>query len=980
MNPPSKYKAFISYKHSEVGRLHAVALEKGLKRYAKPALKLPIKIFRDEKHMVPDNDLSALITKGLGQSEYLIFIAERGAADSTWCQEELEYWCGELNRKDRLIIIHVDDSIVLDIGNKKIDWEKTNALPSLLKKYIPFIPFYVDLHWAKNKDELVLEHGQYKSVINLVSAKLRGVAPEELNDEELKVYRRNVRLRNWAIGVLSILLLVSVFASVFALRKQNEAFESAEEAKLSARIAQDSTIAAQIQRMLAMKARGDAERQRDTAQLERNNALIAQREAEEQRDTAELERKRAIRQANISEARRLSFLSIERGVDKSFTEALLLAYKAYETVNSPRPEIIYRAFYSLFANQSESGIILNTGALEEFVEQVWYIVFAPDSQSFIIPLDNQVNLFDLKGRLLADIREITSPGGIFIPQPKPYQFEELSVLQSATFSPDSRYILTTSKYGTVRLWDVKGKLMTEFIGHNNMINSASFSPDGQYILTASQDGHALVWDLEGKLLADLDKHEGPVRMAVFSPNGRYILTASHDGTAGLWSLQGNLMHRLEGHISWVTTATFSHDNRHILTSSMDGTAKVWDLEGNLEGTLEGNLDADLEQRGYWGCDAIFSLDGRKILTSTLDPRDPVPRIWDVKGVLLAELKGHQEQINWTAFSPDGNRVLTSSIDGTAKVWDLKGKMLADLIDHAEAVYSVVFSPDGKHILTASADNTAKLWDLNGNLLGTMIRHTASVNHAQFSPDGNTILTSSSDKTVRQWQVTSIPYMKLSENIQVRHAALSPDGESILTTTEDGRAILWDRTGKAKDTLNSSGGMIRSAVFSPLGSNILTTSENGTAVLWNTDGQLKIKFPGSSQSGDIAVFSPDGQSVVTVSPDNVKRWNLKGRLLAQSNWSPGLFQSVGFTPEGDDFFVASHTLVFYDSSLNFSHWGWMDNPQSASYSSDGRMVIILMKDGSTQLMDKDFRELPNPLKGYSGQVVSAVFSKDNSTLR
>ncbi|GEM_PF-2897987 len=39
-----EYKAFISYRHSENGRRHAVALETALKRYAKPTLARPMKI------------------------------------------------------------------------------------------------------------------------------------------------------------------------------------------------------------------------------------------------------------------------------------------------------------------------------------------------------------------------------------------------------------------------------------------------------------------------------------------------------------------------------------------------------------------------------------------------------------------------------------------------------------------------------------------------------------------------------------------------------------------------------------------------------------------------------------------------------------------------------------------------------------------------------------------------------------------------
>jgi len=108
----------------------------------------------------------------------LIFVAEKGAAESKWCGDELEYWCGTLGRIDHLIILHVSDSIHLDTINNKVDWKKTEALPALLGKYISSIPLYVDVHQLQKPNELTLEHPQYKSNINLISAKLRGVAPE----------------------------------------------------------------------------------------------------------------------------------------------------------------------------------------------------------------------------------------------------------------------------------------------------------------------------------------------------------------------------------------------------------------------------------------------------------------------------------------------------------------------------------------------------------------------------------------------------------------------------------------------------------------------------------------------------------------------------------------------------------------------------------------------------------------------------------
>jgi hypothetical protein len=108
-----KYKAFISYRHSENGRRHAVALETALKRYAKPTLARPMPIFRDEKHMKPDISLPKLIREGLENSEYLIFLAERPRRSRSGAARNWNIWCGKLHRTDRLIIALIDDDIAL---------------------------------------------------------------------------------------------------------------------------------------------------------------------------------------------------------------------------------------------------------------------------------------------------------------------------------------------------------------------------------------------------------------------------------------------------------------------------------------------------------------------------------------------------------------------------------------------------------------------------------------------------------------------------------------------------------------------------------------------------------------------------------------------------------------------------------------------------------------------------------------------------
>ncbi len=98
----------------------------------------------------------------------------------------------------------------------------------------------------------------------------------------------------------------------------------------------------------------------------------------------------------------------------------------------------------------------------------------------------------------------------------------------------------------------------------------------------------------------------------------------------------------------------------------------------------------------------------------------------------AQFKGHQGRLYSANFSPDGQRIVTASSDGTAKVWDAKGNLLANLKEHKNEVTSAVFSPDGQRIVTASSDSTAKVWDTKGNLLADLTGHYAYVQIAAIA--------------------------------------------------------------------------------------------------------------------------------------------------------------------------------------------------------------------------------------------------------
>ncbi|MFN6008488.1 MAG: TIR domain-containing protein, partial [Paracoccaceae bacterium] len=111
---------------------------------------------------------------------------------------------------------------------------------------------------------------------------------------------------------------------------------------------------------------------------------------------------------------------------------------------------------------------------------------------------------------------------------------------------------------------------------------------------------------------------------------------------------------------------------------------------------------------------------------------------------LERLEGHLGTVLTVAFSPDGLRLATGSLDSTARVWDLAtGREVVRLEGHGELVSSVAFSPDGKLIATGSWDKTARVWDLaTGAEVLRLEGHGDLVNNVAFSPDGQRLATGS----------------------------------------------------------------------------------------------------------------------------------------------------------------------------------------------------------------------------------------------
>ena len=97
------YKAFISYNHSaEEG--FAEPLQEAMEKLAKPwGKRRARRIMLDEKAMAAGASLSDAFEEKLASSEWLVMLASPEAAQSPWCNDEIEYWA-EHKSMDNVII------------------------------------------------------------------------------------------------------------------------------------------------------------------------------------------------------------------------------------------------------------------------------------------------------------------------------------------------------------------------------------------------------------------------------------------------------------------------------------------------------------------------------------------------------------------------------------------------------------------------------------------------------------------------------------------------------------------------------------------------------------------------------------------------------------------------------------------------------------------------------------------------------------
>jgi len=542
------------------------------------------------------------------------------------------------------------------------------------------------------------------------------------------------------------------------------------------------------------------------------------------------------------------------------------------------------------------------------------------------------------------------------------------------FSPDGLRLASASWDHNVQLWDlVTGQMIRLFRGHTDQATSVAFSPDGQCIASTSADKTVKMWDVvTGREIRTLRGHGDRVESVAFSPDGRRLASASWDTTVKIWDADtGQEIRTLRGHADGVESVTFSGDGRRLASASDDKTVRVWDATTGQEMLiLRGHSEAVRS--------VAFSPDGRRLVSAS---RDQTVKLWEADTGQEALTLWRGSEVCWSvAFSPDGQRLAamtgTSVTAGqhppgtaavTVTIWDATPleephgrQILLTLSGHTQGVRSVAFSRNGQKLASASLDRTVKICDAaTGQVTLTFRGHTRGVNRVAFHP-GDKRLASSSGRSVRVWDAITGQelFSPQREPTAFTQVAYSPDGQQLAAANLGGKVIVWDAdTGQEVYTLVAANPISRVA-FSPDGQRMASDEWHQRIKIWNLKTRKELfTLPGHTTAVKDLVFSPDGQLLASAGEDGtVKIWDVTTAKEVRTIYAHGdVVTGVAFSPDGRYLASASsdRTLKFWNPTtgeLVRILYGHREGVNCVAFSPDGQRVASGSEDGLVIVWD------------------------------
>jgi len=617
----------------------------------------------------------------------------------------------------------------------------------------------------------------------------------------------------------------------------------------------------------------------------------------------------------------------------------------------------------------------------------------------------------------------------WLPLPKPLEIIQAhtSGVTQLVLAPDMRRLLSTSKDGSVAIWQLdtlhlmdtaRGEAAplgadistspspftdrsdkthpTQHVNPRDKpwlrwnskspVLDAAWSSDGERIVFGDSEGVVHVYALKNpKTSLAKFHHQNAVLHVSFHPDTDRVLSASEDGTACIWSVSDPDAHPIRlPHEHRVLKAEFDQGGTRVLTLCRDGTAQIWSA-------TFGTPLSPAFRHASRVVDGLFLNRHDAVLSASWDG---LANLWSADSETALLSLPHSTWVNVLTVNTEETHVFTGNQNGVIQAWPLP----VDIdnispraipqplweVRHEHAATALTIAPNGQRGLSGSRDGSVQIWDLrSGSAVCHPLQHSHAVSAALFVADGRGVAVGTSDGQIHLWRVHPIRNQSTFCAVPgIQQAGWMSEGQHIWTLDNRDQVGRFSITDGYWELLVPPRSRRTLVSISQDGSQMLLGHRDGLAWIHHAQSGKQVAGPIVHHRGYAAAkFLTQSRHVVTASWDSTARvWELTNGLPVSPRLEHGdTVSSVAIAPDESQFITGS-----FDGKLRL--WRFPDGkllgispPQGealldVAWSPDGSTLATASDNWTARLWDPKTFQPKGPVLRHRSDVMRVVFAK------
>ncbi len=269
------------------------------------------------------------------------------------------------------------------------------------------------------------------------------------------------------------------------------------------------------------------------------------------------------------------------------------------------------------------------------------------------------------------------------------------VLADLAWSSDGRY-LAGCVYSRIVIWTADGQAVAQ-INTPAWLHALRWHPRLNQLACSGNDGLVRLYDVRGQLLSELKLHQEWVRALAWHPDGASLACGCRDGTIVRWLPHSSRQTAWRWHADEVRTLAWNPAGTTLVSGGFDRMIVFWDAAGQVRASITGRALA------LWNV-AAWSPDGQSVALAASN--DSVT-LFSADGLQKKALMGHAGYINALVWCDE--ILASASNDHSIRLWSAAGTLLKTLHAHHDSVTALAWNPTTRTLVSAAHDGRMLFW-------------------------------------------------------------------------------------------------------------------------------------------------------------------------------------------------------------------------------------------------------------------------------